>query len=130
MRGDAPMRALVLSTLFFVACGAPVSMPDASVEVDSGFKQQPADAGVDAGLPDAGTSDAGIVTVLRVKSPAGTRTVSARGSKPPFNWNTGIAMTKVDSETWTLTVTTLSEDLEWKPLLDDSVWSKGPNYVG
>lgn len=131
------MRFFALITAsFLVACGAPGGSLDGSVDAsvagNAGF-----DAGVtldagnrDAGSPDAGTSDAGITTVLRVKYPAGTRSVSARGSKPPFNWNTGLAMTRVDAETWTLSVTSLSEDLEWKPLLDDSIWSKGPNYVG
>lgn len=68
--------------------------------------------------------------MLQVKYPAGTRAVFARGSKPPFNWNTGLPMVKVNDDTWTLSVTTLSEDLEWKPLLGDSIWSKGPNYAG
>ena len=133
------MRFLALITASFLfACGEPVGALDGSVDASVDASVQPSndagtDAGItDAGMPDAGTtSDGGVVTtVLRVKYPAGTRSVSARGSKPPFNWNTGIAMTKVDAETWTLTVTTLGEDLEWKPLLDDSIWSKGPNYNG
>ena len=80
---------------------------------------------------DAGSApDAGVVTVLRVRYPAGTRAVFARGSKAPLNWNTGIPMSKVNDDTWTLSVPTLTEAFEWKPLLDDAVWSKGPNYKG
>ncbi len=109
--------------LFLLACGAPMGGPDGSTpESDAGTF-------IDAGM-DAGTPDAGLVTVLRVKYPTGTRAVFARGSKLPFNWNTGLPMVKVDDTTWSLSVTTLAEDLEWKPLLDDTTWSKGPNYDG
>jgi predicted alpha/beta superfamily hydrolase len=64
-----------------------------------------------------------------VHYPAGTRTVSVRGSAAPFTWNTGTPMTRVDDTTWTLAVPSTTGALEWKPLLDDSTWSKGPNYV-
>lgn len=37
-------------------------------------------------------------------------------------------MTKVDAETWTLTVSGLTASLEYKPLLDDTDWSEGPNF--
>ncbi len=106
-------------SLFLLACGAPLAEVDAGTSVDAGLT-----------TTDAGTPDAGLVTVLRVKYPAGTRAVFARGSKLPFNWNTGLPMVKVDDTTWSLSVTTLAEDFEWKPLLDDTTWSKGPNYNG
>lgn len=74
-------------------------------------------------------SDAGVVTTtLVVKYAAGTRSLSVRGSVPPFNWNAGLPMQKVDDSTWTLSVSTVTQDFEWKPLLDDQVWSKGPNW--
>lgn len=121
------MRASALFlSLFLVACGAPVPVPDAGN--DSGVPD--AGGASDAGTPDAGSADAGVVTVLRVRYPAGTQSVSVRGSKAPFNWNTGVPMVKVNDDTWTLSVTTVSEDFEWKPLLDDTTWSKGPNYNG
>jgi predicted alpha/beta superfamily hydrolase len=125
------MRALTLFVVLLVACDVPAPVADAGTSDAGAFDAGLSDAGaLDAGAVDAGAVDAGIVTVLRVKYPAGTRTIFARGSKAPLNWNTGLAMTKVDAETWTLTVSTLAEDLEWKPLLDDSTWSKGPNYNG
>lgn len=127
------MRPVTLFTaLFLLACEVPNPPVDGSFDAGSFDAGTQVDAGItDAGTPDAGSPDAGVVTtVLRVKYPAGTRAVFARGSKPPFNWNTGLPMVQVDAETWTLTVTSLIEDLEWKPLLDDSVWSKGPNYNG
>lgn len=120
------MRPVSGLVLLFVACSAPVPpTPDASVDADAGVT---VDAGV---VTDAGTPDAGVVvtTTLVVKYPAGMRTVFVRGSRAPFNWNTGVAMQKVDAQTWSLTVTTLTGDLEWKPLLDDTTWSRGPNWT-
>jgi len=114
------VRALGLSLVVFAACG-----PATPVASDAGA------LAIDAGAADAGTQvDAGapLVTVLRVTYPAGTRALFIRGSKPPLDWNTGIPMQKVNETTWTLSLPTLSADVEWKPLLDDSVWSKGPNY--
>ena len=113
-----------VSALCFLLFACEVSSPQPDAAVDAGTST---DAGTDAGTT---PTDAGITTVLRVKYPAGTRTLFARGSRPPFNWTTGLPMTKVDAETWTLSVTALASDLEWKPLLDDTTWSKGPNYNG
>ena len=60
--------------------------------------------------------------------PPTTRTVFVRGSRAPLDWNTGVPMQKVNDTTWSLSLPTLTQDLEWKPLLDDTTWSKGPNY--
>ena len=117
------MRAFaLLPSLLLIACG-PAASSDAG---------GPTDAGVtDAGSSDAGASpDAGLVTTLRVRYPAGAQAVFARGSKAPLNWNTGLPMVKVGDDAWTLALPTLVEGLEWKPLLDDATWSKGPNYNG
>lgn len=116
------MRAFPL-LLLLAACGAPLQsvdggLPDAGSIIDAG--QQPIDAGT--------TTDAGVSTVLRVRYPAGTRAVFVRGSKAPLSWTTGVPMVKESDDTWRLSLPTLAEDLEWKPLLDDMTWSKGPNY--
>jgi predicted alpha/beta superfamily hydrolase len=120
--------------LLLVACGAPPGGSDADVSFDAGSS----DAGaVDAGRPDAGAVDAGMpdaglptTTTLRVKYLAGTRAVFVRGSRAPLSWDVGLPMTRLDDETWTLSLTGLPGDFEWKPLLDDNTWSKGPNYRG
>ncbi len=118
------MHMSFLVFLVLAACGAPV-VPSGDAGTDAG----PAPV-VDAGWPDAGTPpDAGTLgTVLRVTYPAGTQALFVRGSKAPLSWNTGVPMQKVDATTWTLSLPTLAEALEWKPLLDDATWSKGPNY--
>lgn len=117
--------AFALLVLFAAACGAPPPRPDAGAP-DAG------PAAVDAGAPpaDAGAGpDAGVaVTTLTVRYPAGGRALFVRGSRPPLSWNTGVPMTKVSDDTWTLSLPTLAQDLEWKPLLDDATWSKGPNW--
>jgi predicted alpha/beta superfamily hydrolase len=115
------VRVFSLLLLLFLGCGAPLPGADGGLP----------DAGTpDAGAADAGIAptDAGVTTVLRVRYPAGTRAVFVRGSKAPLSWNVGVPMVKENDDTWRLTLSTLSENLEWKPLLDDGTWSKGPNY--
>jgi predicted alpha/beta superfamily hydrolase len=74
--------------------------------------------------------DAGIAkTIFRVHYPAGTHTISLRGSESPVNWNSGVHMVQQASDTWEISLEVTSARVEWKPLLDDSTWSIGPNYV-
>ena len=137
------LRTLSLSMLFAVAaCGASSAAvdagADAAIVLDAGGRVdagQGADSGSidagpdDGGVVDAGPSDAGFTTVVRVHYPAGTRTVSLRGSAFPFNWATGNPVTLGADDTWTLTTTKATGTLELKPLLDDTNWSRGPNYA-
>ncbi len=81
-----------------------------------------ADGGSDA--PPAGPQ----VTTVRVHYPAGTHTVSLRASAAPWSWNAGAAMTPGPNGTWTLSTTAITAPFQFKPLLDDSTWSLGPNY--
>jgi predicted alpha/beta superfamily hydrolase len=107
-------RALVL---LCVACGG---VP--RVDVDAGAP----DAG---NVPDSGSvPDAGRVTTVRVHYPTGARSLALRGSLAPLNWSTGVALTAAGNDTWTWSSSEISSSLEWKPLLDDSTWSRGPNY--
>ncbi|MEW5738751.1 MAG: alpha/beta hydrolase-fold protein [Myxococcota bacterium] len=121
---------LLLTALALFGCGQASTSPDGSMPGDAGFDAGLArDAGTDAGSPDAGWTDGGVVTTtLVVRYPAGTRSLYVRGSAAPFNWSQGVPMQKVDDTTWTLSVTTARQDFEWKPLLDDTTWSKGPNW--
>jgi predicted alpha/beta superfamily hydrolase len=68
--------------------------------------------------------------VLRVHYPsgAGFSKVAVRGSLSPLSWDLGQAMRRVDTTTYQVTIRGLTSTLEWKPLLDDSVWSRGANY--
>lgn len=97
------------------------STPGDSANIDSAI--------LDSIVEDAAGSETIVSTktIIRVHYPAGGKTISLRGSVAPFNWEKGAAMTKAAGDTWTLE-TTLAADAEWKPLLDDTTWSRGPNY--
>lgn len=74
--------------------------------------------------------DAGVAsTTIRVHYPTGTRRMFLRGSLAPLSWTAGVAMQQVDAETWEYSLPAHSTELEFKPRLDETEWSKGPNYV-
>ena len=87
---------------------------------------------VAGGMSGGGTVvDAGVstTTTIRVHYPTGTRRMFLRGALAPLSWTAGVAMQQVDAETWTYSVPALAMDLEFKPRLDETEWSKGPNFV-
>jgi hypothetical protein len=100
---------------------APASTIDAS---DASVPVAEASAG-DA-PPEAGAA----VTTIRIHYPAGTHALAIRGSVAPWSWNTGVPMSSGPSDTWSVTTTTATTAFEFKPLLDDTTWSLGPNYKG
>jgi predicted alpha/beta superfamily hydrolase len=63
-----------------------------------------------------------------VHYPAAGHTLSVRGSAGPWSWTKGVALTGGPDDTWTYETDAVSADTEWKPLLDDATWSRGPNY--
>ncbi len=84
------------------------------------------DAVVDAKATDALSN----VTTVVVHYPvAGGSTMTLRGSASSLNWTTGATLTAAGTNAWQWSSTALTTDLEVKPLLNDSDWSKGPNYV-
>ncbi len=108
------MRWLILLSL--IGCGENISSPP-----DAG-------ANPDMHLPGDGPSTMPTPTVLRVHYPAGDHQIALRGSLAPLTWDGGVAMTPGPNDTWTWSTTALTDVLEWKPLLDDQTWSRGPNY--
>lgn len=72
---------------------------------------------------------AGKHVVLRIHYPAGSRAVSIRGASGPWTWSKGVAAASGASDTFTYETDALTGPTEWKPLLDDVTWSRGPNYV-
>jgi predicted alpha/beta superfamily hydrolase len=132
------LRPALLISILIVGCGGfPPPDVDAGGFVDAGAHLDAglADAGLtpkDAGMTtvDAGAADAGpSMTVVRVHYPAGAKHLAIRGSVTPLDWNTGKPMTSGSDDTWSFTSSTVSGTLEFKPLLDDTTWSRGPNYV-
>ena len=123
MKRLAPVLAIALA-----ACaGGPAAPID-----QGGVEEGP---GVDGGadLPDGAspTDMADGVTTLRVHYPAGTHTLRVRGDTGPLSWQAGAVMSDLadDTHEYVLTLPPSVAQVEWKPLLDDATWSRGPNYV-
>jgi predicted alpha/beta superfamily hydrolase len=117
------MRPLALAAIALVACGRSHSPPaaDAGAPLDAG---RDSDAGAE---PDAGASSDAGVTVLRIHYPAGGHAVTVRGGGGGLSWTQGTATTP-SGNTFSFTSASVSSPIEWKPLLDDATWARGPNY--
>jgi predicted alpha/beta superfamily hydrolase len=66
-------------------------------------------------------------SLLRVHYPAGGHAVTVRGSAGGLSWTLGQPMA-ASGDTFTYALVGLTAPAEWKPLLDDTTWSRGPNY--
>jgi predicted alpha/beta superfamily hydrolase len=98
--------------------------PESSSAPPDAASMSDAPSAPDAPSPDAPSG----VTTLRVHYPAGSHTITLRGSNLPYSWNAGVPLTPGPDDTWTLTTAAITAPLQWKPLLDDTTWSQGPNY--
>jgi len=67
--------------------------------------------------------------IVQVQYPAGTHTLTLRGSAPPLSWNASLTGTRGADDVWTFDLGELPFPLELKPLLDDTAWAPGPNAV-
>jgi predicted alpha/beta superfamily hydrolase len=65
---------------------------------------------------------------LRIHYPAGAHAVAIRGSGGGLSWTAGAATTAAGGDVYTYALPALAAAIEWKPLLDDATWSRGPNY--
>ncbi|HEY1552907.1 MAG TPA: hypothetical protein VGG28_33990, partial [Kofleriaceae bacterium] len=108
------MRAALVIAL--AGCSAPhaaaiapdASSPDAAPPVDA--------------APVPGTA------IVRVHYPLAGHAMTIRGGGDGLTWTTGIAMTATGSDTVEFDLNDLPTAIEWKPLLDDATWARGPNY--
>ncbi len=116
------------SLIVLVACGS--SSPfvnDAGHDSGNpGVDASTADSGVDA-AGDVAVEAASNTTTLRVHYPAGAHTVTLRGSGGGLNWTTGLPTTAA-GDVFSYSITGLTAPIEWKPLLEDATWARGPNY--
>ncbi|WP_165872302.1 alpha-amylase family glycosyl hydrolase [Tenacibaculum sp. M341] len=55
-----------------------------------------------------------------------------RGNTSPLNWNSGIQMTNVNSNTWKWEIQSIpqGQNFEFKVLINDNNWSSGSNFSG
>ena len=72
-------------------------------------------------------------TTVRVHYPAFGHTVALRGDAAKLTWTRGVPLPSAGagSDTFLFTTRALAKNtrLDFKPLLDDQTWSKGPNYA-
>ncbi len=94
---------------------------------DASADTSPDASGDASGDASSDASDAAsTTTTLRVHYPAGAHTITMRGSGGGMNWTTG-APTTANGDVFTYEIATLGAAIEWKPLLDDITWARGPN---
>ena len=118
------MRALASSLILVAACGGKAGTSPADAFAGGDVDAAP-------GAPDAmepGTPDAAPCTALvRVHYPVGAHAMTIRGGGGGLDWTTGAAMTGT-GDVRSYAFTGLTQPIEWKPLLDDATWARGPNY--
>jgi predicted alpha/beta superfamily hydrolase len=129
------MTALAV-VVSFIACGGSSSdgSNGAPAKNDGGLldgsvaDNDAGDAGHanDASTP--GDAAAPTAATLRIHYPAGGHAITIRGSAGGLNWTTGVATKSAGSDVFEYQATGLTASIEWKPLLDDTTWARGPNY--
>jgi predicted alpha/beta superfamily hydrolase len=66
-------------------------------------------------------------TTIRIHYP-GQRSLALRGDGAGLSWSVGVPLTAGADDTYTFTVDALAQPLQFKPLIADTTWSRGPNY--
>ncbi len=80
--------------------------------------------------PDEGGT---VTTTIRVHyNTASGQSMYIRGNVPPLSWDQGVPMTLTPENVWVYTTTAIpaGSQFEFKPLINDNIWSKGSNYEG
>jgi predicted alpha/beta superfamily hydrolase len=112
---------------------------DTAATIDSGTTDAPASDVAPSDSPSTEAGDSGgetgdstpatSKTRLRVHYPASGKKLTVRGATTPWTWTAGVAMTDSGDDTFVYETDAITAPTEWKPLLDDTTWSRGPNYV-
>lgn len=69
-------------------------------------------------------------TVIKAKIDVGFGNVLyVRGDGPGLSWNTGVALTCVDANTWTISIAGAKEPVIFKLLINDVTWSRDSDYT-
>jgi predicted alpha/beta superfamily hydrolase len=119
---------LAAAALFMCACDGADAPP--STAGDLGSLPSMNDDGGSGPTPPPPDLAPGPATV-RVHYPAGAHSLALRGDAAPLSWSAGVALQPVAGEpdTYAFTFAHLDKPAEVKPLLDDTTWSRGANYV-
>lgn len=123
------MRRFLLVFALIAGCSSSSEPGDVAREDGSIPGVETGDVAPEAALDTGAAVDtAPAKTIVRVHYPAGSKKIALRGSVAPWSWDKGVAMTAGADDTWTFEADALTTEAEWKPLLDDATWSRGPNY--
>lgn len=101
------------------------------------------DGGADSAAPDSSTppdgpmpdtsssSDGGIARMrIRVHYDTGPgRRITVRGDAAGLTWDTGRPCTWSDGNVWVCYLDVHAGGVEFKPLIDDTIWAKGSNWI-
>jgi predicted alpha/beta superfamily hydrolase len=120
----------LLIALLLAGCGSTGDTPGGGPTPDDGSSpgDDASNAPDDGGAPDQ--APASTVTTLRIHYPAGSHAMTLRGDTMPLSWTQGVALTaSPDGTTFTYVFPDLpGAEVQFKPLLDDTTWSRGANY--
>jgi predicted alpha/beta superfamily hydrolase len=125
-------------SLLFAACSADgTALPDGGGGGGGADFAPPInDDGGGGGGPDgaSGNDDlapASTVTTIHIHYPAGTHAMALRGDAAPLSWTQGVPLTAAADGSFTYVFPDLpaGKPAAFKPLLDDTTWSHGPNYL-
>lgn len=71
-----------------------------------------------------------VVTTVIAKVDAGFgNEITIRGNSSGLTWDTGVVMENVGADEWVWKSKAVTSELEFKVLINDQVWSTGPNGV-
>jgi predicted alpha/beta superfamily hydrolase len=123
--------APLLASLALSAC-APVKQAGSdgsAAPVDGGMVAPDGKMDDAAAAPDLASTAPPGGAIVRVHYPAGSHSMAIRGDTAPLDWMKGAPLSSPDGQTFTYTFAQLAAPAQFKPLLDDTTWSHGPNYT-
>jgi len=88
---------------------------------------------VSAKTQSGGSGGGGTTTTIRVQYDVGYgNNMYIRGSVSPLSWTQGVAATWTTGNVWVYTTTDIpaGQTFEFKPLINDAIWSTGSNFTG
>ena len=121
---------LLSAAIFSVVGCAPATPPNNNPGGNGGSAGgNPGDgSGGNPGDGSGGNTPRPAATTVRVHYPAGSHTLAIRGDGAGLTWDAGQPFAAGPDDTYSFTVADLAAPLEFKPLVDDATWSRGPNY--
>jgi predicted alpha/beta superfamily hydrolase len=123
------LRHGLFTLVLVAACGEPPNATPADGSSGGATANDDAGSARDDGGSPPGPDLAPAPTTIRIHYPAAGHTVTLRGDALPLDWNHGVALTAGSDGAYSYVFADLpSGAAEFKPLLDDVTWSRGPNY--